>query len=182
MDWKNQELDKQTKTIEEAGSQICETASQIQKARSQMCESVSMINETLKETTKETQDIAPVFVDTNTANILLSIGAQTNPQLKLNLVDVPTIRYKLNSVNITLEQGAFLFKDNLCEFSDGLINFLTNSDVLYGGIEEEENKIKRFLLDIRFDLGKGDNRSSRYKTIKQTTEDKEKKDGRGLTK
>ena len=51
------------------------------------------------------------------------------------------------------------------EFLDGLINLLTNPDVLYGGIVEDENKIKRFLLDIRYDLGKGDKRSSRYRTI-----------------
>ena len=86
--WQNQELDKQTKSIEETASQIGETASQIQKARSQVGECASKINETLKET----QDIAPVFVDTNTANILHSMGAQTNPQLKLNLVDLPTRR------------------------------------------------------------------------------------------
>ena len=52
------------------------------------------------------------------------------------------------------------------EFLDGLINLLTNPDVSYGGIVEDENKIKRFLLDIRYDLGKGDKRSSRYRTIK----------------
>ena len=34
------------------------------------------------ETTKETQDIAPVFVDTKTANILHDMGAQTISQLK----------------------------------------------------------------------------------------------------
>ena len=70
------------------------------------------------------------------------MGAQTNPQLKFNLVDLPTRRFKMNGVNITLEQGAFLFRDNIYEFSDELTNFLSNPDVLYGGIEEDENKIK----------------------------------------
>ena len=91
---------------------------------------------------KETQD--KVFADTNTANILHSMRAQTNPQLKLNLLDLPTRRYKMNGVSVTLEQGAFSIKKNINEFSDGLINFLTNPDVLYGGIEEDENKIKGF--------------------------------------
>ena len=70
IDWQNQELDKQTIAIEEAGSQMCESASQIQKGRCQISESASKTNDTLKETTKETQDIAPVFVGTITANIL----------------------------------------------------------------------------------------------------------------
>ena len=48
----------------------------------------------------------------------------------------------MNGVNITLEQGAFLNRDNICEFSDELTNFLSNPDVLYGGIGEDEIKIK----------------------------------------
>ena len=156
IDWQNQELDKQTKALEE-------TASQIQKSRSQIGECASKINEKLKETTKETQDIAPIFVDTNTADILHSIGAQTNNPLKLNLVNFPTRKNKMNGVNITLEQGAFLFMNKIYKLSDGFINFLTNPDVLYGGIQEDKYKIKRFLLDTRYDLRKDDKRSSRYR-------------------
>ena len=146
-------MDKQTKAIDEAASQIGENAYKI--------------NETLKWTIKETQDIAPVSVDTKTANILHEMGGQTNPQLKLNLVDLPTRRYKMNDVDITLEHGAFLDRDNIYEFSEGFIDFLTQSNVLYSDIEEDENKIKRFLLDIRYELGKGDKKSSRYGTIKR---------------
>ena len=82
------------------------------------------------------------------------MGAQTNPQLKLKLVDLPTRRYKMIDVDITLEQGAFLVKDNIYEVSDVFINFLTNPNIKYGEIEEDENKIKMFLLDIGYDLGK----------------------------
>ena len=39
------------------------------------------------EVLEEAQDIAPVYADTKTANLLHDMGAQTNPQLKLNLVD-----------------------------------------------------------------------------------------------
>ena len=39
-----------------------------------------------RETINETQDIAPVYVDTETAKTLHDMGAQTNPQLKLELV------------------------------------------------------------------------------------------------
>ena len=104
IDWQNQELDKQTKMIEQAGSQFNETASQI--------------GETLKGTIKQTQNIAPVYVDTKTVQLLHDMGAQTNPQLKLELVDLPTRRYKLNGVDIILEQGEFLVRDNVYEFSE----------------------------------------------------------------
>ena len=120
------------------------------------------------EAVEETQDIAPVYVDTKTAKLPLDIGAQTNPQLKLNLVDLPTRRHKMIDVDITLEQGAFLVKDNIYEFSDGFINFLTKSNVRYDdNIEEDENNIKRFLKDIRYDVGKRDEKSARYRTIKR---------------
>ena len=154
IDWQNQELDKQTKMIQQAGFQIGENTSKI--------------NEMFKGTIEETQDIAPVFVDTKTANILHLMGGQTNPQLKLNLADLSTRRYKMNDVDITLEQSAFLVKDNIYDFSDGLINFLTKSNVTYDdNIEEDENNIKRFLKDIRYEVGKGDKKSTRYGTMKR---------------
>ena len=112
IDWQNQELDKQTKMIQQAGSQFNETASQ-------MGETASQIGETLKGTIKQTQDIAPVYVDTNTTKLLHDLGTQINNQLKLELIDLPTRRYKMNGLNITLEQGAFLVRDNVYEFSEG---------------------------------------------------------------
>ena len=59
---------------------------------------------------------------------------------------------------------------------------LINPNLTYGDVEVDENKIKRFQLDIRYDIGKGDKRSCRYRTIKRLLEDKEKNYGRGLTK
>ena len=162
IDWQNQELDKQTKMIEQAGSQFNETASKF------------------GETLKGTQDIAPVYVDTNTTKLLHDIRAQTNPQLKLELIDLPTRRYKMNGVNITLEQGAFLVRDNLYQFSEGFTDFLTKSNVTYDNIEEDENKIKRFLKDIRYDVGKGDKKSARYRTKKRIMGAKDDVYGRGL--
>ena len=177
IDWQNQELDKQTKMISETASQISETASQIEQAGYQFNETASKMGETLKQT----QEIAPVFVDTKIAKNLHKMGTQTNPQLKLNLVDLPTRRYKMNGVDITLEQGAFLVRDNIYEFSEGFIEFLTNPNVTYNDdIEEDENKIKRFLKDIRYDLGKGDKKSARYRTIKRIMEVRDDIFGRGL--
>ena len=177
IDWQNQELDKQTKMISETASQISETASQIEQAGYQFNETASKMGETLKQT----QEIAPVFVDTKIAKNLHKMGTQTNPQLKLNLVDLPTRRYKMNGVDITLEQGAFLVRDNIYEFSEGFIEFLTNPNVTYNDdIEEDENKIKRFLKDIRYDLGKGDKKSARYRTIKRIMEVRDDIFGRWL--
>ena len=88
IDWQNQELDKQTKMIEQAGSQFNETALQMGETASRVHETASKIGETLKGT----QDIAPVYVDTKTAKLRHDMGAQTNPQLKLELVDLPSRR------------------------------------------------------------------------------------------
>ena len=117
IDWQNQELDKQTKMIEQAGSHFNETASK-------MGETASQIGETLKGTIKQTQDIAPVYVDTKTAKLLHDMGAETNPQLKLELVDLPSRRYKLNGVDITLDQGAFKLGIMYMSFLKNLLSFL----------------------------------------------------------
>ena len=54
------------------------------------------------------------------------------------------------------------------EFSEGFTDFLTKTIVTYDvKVEKDENKIKRFLKDIRYDLGKGDEKSARYRTIKR---------------
>ena len=113
--------------------------------------------------------------------LLHDMGAQTNPQLKLELVDLPSRRYKMNGVDITLEQGAFLVRDNVYEFSEGFTDFLTKSNIAYDDkVEEDENKIKRFLKDIRYDLGKGDKKSARYRPIKPIMEVRDDIFGRGL--
>ena len=70
IDWQNQELDKQTKMIGETASQIEQAGSQFNETASKMGETASQIGETLKGTIKQTQDIAPVYVDTKTAKLL----------------------------------------------------------------------------------------------------------------
>ena len=180
-DWQNQELDKRTKMIGENASQIEQAASQFNETASKMGETASQIGETLKGIIKQTQDLAPVYDDTKTAKLLHDMGAQTNPQSKLELVDLPSRRYKMNGVDITLEQGAFLVRDNVYKFSEGFTDFLTKTNVTYDDkVEEDENKIKRFLKDIRYDLGKGDKKSARYRTIKRIMEVRDDIFGRGL--
>ena len=75
---------------------------------------------------------------------------------------MPARRYKKNDVDITLEQGTFLVKDNIYEFSEGFTDFLTKSNVIYEDIEQDKNKIEKFLKDIRYDVGKGDKKSARH--------------------
>ena len=181
IDWQNRELDKQTKMIGETALQIERAGSQFNETASKMGETASQIGETLKGTIKQTQDIAPVYVDTKTAKLLHDMGAQTNTQLKLELVDLPSRRYKMNGVDITLEQGEFLVRDNVYEFSEGFTDFLNKSNVTYDDeVEEDENKIKRFLKDIRYDLEKWDKKSARYRTIKRIMGVRDDIFGRGL--
>ena len=53
---------------------IGETASQIEQAGSQFNETASKMGETLKGTIKQTQDIAPVYVDTKQPNFFMTWG------------------------------------------------------------------------------------------------------------
>ena len=64
--------------------------------------------------------------------------------------------------------------------SDEFINFLTNPNIKHGKIEEYENKIKKFLNDIRYDLGKGDKKSARYRAINRIIGVKDDVYGSGL--
>ena len=61
----------------------------------------------------------------------------------------------MNGVKLIDQENAFIVKDNQYELSDEFINFLTNPNIKHAEIEEDENKIKRFLKDIRYDLGRG---------------------------
>ena len=86
----------------------------------------------------------------------------------------------MNGAKLIYQENAFIVKDKIYELSDEFINFLTNPNIKHGEIEEDENKIKRFLKDIRYDLGKGDKKSARYRTIKRIIGIKEDVYGRGL--
>ena len=86
----------------------------------------------------------------------------------------------MNGVKLIYRENAFIVKDNIDEFSDVFINFLTNPNIKYGEIEEDENKFKRFLFDIGYDLGKGDKKSARYRGVKRIIRVKDDVYGRGL--
>ena len=117
------------------------------------------------EAVEEARDKPGIIVDKDTAHIIHLMTNQSNPQLKLMLGDLDIGEYKTNGVEVTYQENAFIVRDNIYEFSDGLINFLTNPDVTNSDIREDENKIEKFLLDIGYDIGTGDKKISRYRTI-----------------
>ena len=86
----------------------------------------------------------------------------------------------MNGVKIIYQENAFIVKDNIYEFSDVFINFLTNPNRKYGEIEEDENKIKWFLFNIGYDLGKGDKKNAGYRAIKRIIGVKDDIYGSGL--
>ena len=161
IDWQNQELDKQTKMIQQAGSQFNE----------------ALMNSNGKAA-EEARDKPGLFVDKDTAQIINLMSVQSNPQLKFGNLDIG--EFEMNGVKLIYQENAFIVKDNIYELSDEFMNFLTNANIKLGEIEEDENKIKRFLKNIRYDLGKGDKKSARYRTIKRIIGAKDDVYGRGI--
>ena len=121
-----------------------------------------------------------MLVDKDTAQIIYLMSVQSNPQLKLKFGNLDIAEFEMNSVKLIYQENSFIVKDNIYEFSDGFINFLTNPNIKYGEIEEDENKIKWFLSDIGYYLGKGDKKSARYRAIKSIIGVKDDVYGRGL--
>ena len=126
------------------------------------------------------RDKPGMLVDKDTAQIINLMSVQSNPQLKLKFVNLDIDKFEMNSVKLIYQENSFIVKDNIYEFSDVCINFLTNPNIKYGEIEEDENQIKRFLFDIGYDLGKGDKKSARYSAIKRIIGVKDDLYGRGL--
>ena len=177
IDWQDQEFYKQTKMISETASQIGETASLIEQVGSQFNEALMKSN---GKAVEEARDKPGMLVDKDTAQIINLMSVQSNPQLKLKFGNLDIGEFEMNGVKLIYQENSFIVKDNIYELSDEFINFLTNPNIKHGEIEEDENKIKRFLKDIRYDLGKGDKKSARYRTIKRIMGAKVDVYGRGL--
>ena len=109
----------------------------------------------------ETQEYQGFTIDTDKAKILHLMGAQLNPQLQLRLKNLPLRQYEMYSVDITLEQKAFLVGGNINEFSNGFIIFLNNPNVTYEGIgdEDEEIKLGNFSRDNSYYARLGDKKA-----------------------
>ena len=156
------ELDKQTKMIQQAGLQF---------------------NEALKKSNgkavEEARDKPGMLLDKDTAQMINLMSVQSNPQVKFKFGNLDIGKFEMNGVKLIYQENAFIVKDNIYELSDEFINFLTNPNIKHGEIEEDE-KIKRFLKDIRYDLGKRDKKSARYRKIKRIIGIKDDVFGRGL--
>ena len=129
---------------------------------------------------EEARDKPGLLVDKDTAKIINLMSVQSNPQLKLKFGNLDIAEFEMNGVKLIYQENAFIVKGSIYEFSDVFINFLTNPNIKYGEIEEDENKIKRFLFDIGYDLGKGDKKSAGYRAIKRIIGVKDDVCGRGL--
>ena len=144
----------------------------------------SQFNEALMKSSgkavEEARDKPGMLVDKDTAQIINLMSVQSNPQLKLKFGNLDSGEFEMNGVKLIYHENAFTVKDNIYELSDEFLNFLTNPNIKHGEMEEDENKIKRFLKDIRFDLGKGDKKSDRYRIINRIIGIKDDVYGRGL--
>ena len=163
IDWQNQELDKQTKMIQQAGSQFNEA---LMKSNGKAVE--------------EARDKPGMLVDKDTAQIISLMSVQSNRQLMLQLGNLDIVEFEMSGVKLIYQENAFIVKDNIYELSDEIINFLTKPNIKHGELEEDENKLKKFLKDIRYELGKGDKKSARYRTLKRIIGVKDDVFGRGL--
>ena len=96
-----------------------------------------------------------ILVDKDVSQIINLMSVQSNPQLKLKFVNLDIGEFEMNGVKLNYQENSIIVKDNIYELSDEFINFLTNSNKKHGEIQKDGNKIKRFLKDIRYVLGKG---------------------------
>ena len=109
IDWQNQELDKQTKRIQQAGLQFNEA---LMKSNGKAVE--------------EARDKPGLLVDKDTAQIINLMSVQSNPQLKLKFENLDIAEFEMNGVELVYQANAFIVKDSIYEFSDVFINILTN--------------------------------------------------------
>ena len=135
IDWQNHEFDKRTKMIQQAGSQFNEALMKSNEALMKSSEAV-----------EEARDKPGIIVDKDTAHIINLMSVQSNPQLKLLFGNLDVGEFEMNGVKVTYQENSFIVKDNIYEFSDGFIDFLTNPNVKYSDIDQDENKIKRFFI------------------------------------
>ena len=74
---------------------------------------------------EEPRDKPGLLVDKNTAQIIDLMSVQSNPQLKLKFGNLDIAAFEMNGVKLIYQENAFIVKDNIYEFSDVFINFLT---------------------------------------------------------
>ena len=101
IDWQNQELDKQTKMIHQAGSQFNEA-----------------LMRSNGKAVEEARDKPGLLVGKDTAQIINLMSVQSNPQLKLKFGNLDIGEFEMNGVKLIYQENAFIVKDNIYELSD----------------------------------------------------------------
>ena len=95
------------------------------------------------------------------------MSAQTNPQLKLQIVDANKNHFKINKHPVRMTSESILTKTNEYPLTEDFVLFLTNNKMQGKNMDSgSKNQIQSFLRDINYSLLKGDKRSPRYKFIK----------------
>ena len=97
MDWKNQELDNQTKMIQQAGFQFNEDLMKSNEALMKSNEAWAKSHEALMKSDGEPRNI----VDKDTALIINLMANQSSPQLKLLFGNLDASDFEMNGVTLT---------------------------------------------------------------------------------
>ena len=92
IDWQNQELDKQIKMIQQAGSQFNEA---LMKSNGKAVE--------------EARDKPGMLGDKDTAQIINLMSVQSSPQLKLKFGNLDIGEIEMNGVKLIYQENAFIF-------------------------------------------------------------------------
>ena len=91
IDWQNKKLDKQTRMIQQAGSQFNEA-----------------LMKSNGEAVEEARDKPGMLVDKDTAQIINLMSVQSNPQLKLKFGNLDIGEFEMNGVKLIYQENAFL--------------------------------------------------------------------------
>ena len=95
------------------------------------------------------------------------MSAQTNPQLKLQIIDANKNHFKINKHPVRMSSESILTEKNEYPLTEDFVLFLTNNKMQGKNMDSgSKNQIQSFLRDINYSLLKGDKRSPRYKFIK----------------
>ena len=73
---------------------------------------------------EKARDKPGMLVDKDTAQIINLMSVQSNPQLKLKLVNLDIGEFEMDGVKLIYQENAFIVKDNIYELSDEIINLV----------------------------------------------------------
>ena len=95
IDWQNQELDKQTKMIQQAGSQFNEAL---------MKSNGEALVKSNDKAVEKARDKPGMLVDKDTAQIIYLMSVQSNPQLKLKFGNLDVGEFEMNGVKLVYQK------------------------------------------------------------------------------